>query len=95
MYWSVPDPAGYVFTGAAFQSIGLGFAGALGAAVVRPDRTIVVALGDGGALMGLPGLDPGPHRTLGACGDLRRRRLRHGGRSVRRPRCRPRVHALR
>ncbi|MGP4012932.1 thiamine pyrophosphate-binding protein [Streptomyces sp. 4N124] len=57
MYWSVPDPAGYVFTGAAFQSIGLGFAGAVGAAVGRPDRTTVVALGDGGALMGLPELE--------------------------------------
>ncbi|MET7694671.1 thiamine pyrophosphate-binding protein [Streptomyces sp. NPDC005483] len=57
MYWTVPDPAAYVFTGAAFQSIGLGFAGAVGAAVGRPDRTTVVALGDGGALMGLPELE--------------------------------------
>ncbi|MEV7080873.1 thiamine pyrophosphate-binding protein [Streptomyces sp. NPDC093516] len=57
MYWTVPDPAAYVFTGAAFQSIGLGFAGAVGAAVGRPDRTTVVALGDGGALMGLSELE--------------------------------------
>lgn len=57
MYWPVPDPAAMVFTGAAFQSIGLGFAGAAGAAVGRPDRVTVVALGDGGALMGLPELD--------------------------------------
>ncbi|PWI15831.1 hypothetical protein DI272_17890 [Streptomyces sp. Act143] len=57
MYWAVPDPAAYVFTGAAFQSIGLGLAGAVGAAVGRPDRTTVVALGDGGALMGLPELE--------------------------------------
>ncbi|WP_338704238.1 thiamine pyrophosphate-binding protein (plasmid) [Streptomyces sp. Q6] len=57
MYWTAPDPAAYVFTGAAFQSIGLGFAGAVGAAVGRPDRTTVVALGDGGALMGLPELE--------------------------------------
>ncbi|MFH8385297.1 thiamine pyrophosphate-binding protein [Kitasatospora sp. NPDC018058] len=57
MYWSVPDPAGLVFTGAAFQSIGLGLAGAVGAAVGRPDRTTVAAVGDGGALMGLSELD--------------------------------------
>jgi acetolactate synthase I/II/III large subunit len=57
MYWPVPDPSALVFTGAAFQSVGLGFGGAVGAAVGRPDRTIVVALGDGGALMGLPDLE--------------------------------------
>ncbi|KUN77897.1 hypothetical protein AQJ66_32270 [Streptomyces bungoensis] len=57
MYWPVPDPAGFVFTGAAFQSIGLGLAGAVGAAVGRPDRMTVVAVGDGGALMGLSELD--------------------------------------
>lgn len=56
MYWSVPDPSATVFTGAAFMSIGLGFAGAVGAAVGRPERTTVVALGDGGAAMGLPEL---------------------------------------
>jgi thiamine pyrophosphate-dependent acetolactate synthase large subunit-like protein len=57
MYWPVTDPAGLVFTGAAFQSIGLGFAGAVGAAAGRPDRCTVVALGDGGSLMGLPELE--------------------------------------
>ncbi|PKW00345.1 Acetolactate synthase large subunit [Streptomyces sp. 1222.5] len=57
MYWPVPDPAGFVFTGAAFQSIGLGLAGAVGTAVGRPDRLTVAAVGDGGALMGLPELD--------------------------------------
>ncbi|OKI61580.1 thiamine pyrophosphate-binding protein [Streptomyces sp. MJM1172] len=57
MYWRIPDPAGLVFTGAAFQSIGLGLAGAVGAAVGRPDRTVVAAVGDGGALMGLSELD--------------------------------------
>ena len=57
MYWPVPDPSGLVFMGAAFQTIGLGFAGAVGAAVGRTDRTTVVALGDGGALMGLPELE--------------------------------------
>ena len=57
MYWPVPDPSALVFTGAYFQSVGLGFAGAVGAAVGRPERTTVVALGDGGALMGLPELE--------------------------------------
>ncbi|MGI5328656.1 thiamine pyrophosphate-binding protein [Actinomadura nitritigenes] len=57
MYWPVADPSALVFTGAAFQSIGLGFAGAVGAAVARSDRMVVAALGDGGALMGLPELE--------------------------------------
>jgi thiamine pyrophosphate-dependent acetolactate synthase large subunit-like protein len=57
MYWPASDPSALVFTGAAFQTIGLGFAGAVGATVGRPDRTTVVALGDGGALMGLPELE--------------------------------------
>jgi thiamine pyrophosphate-dependent acetolactate synthase large subunit-like protein len=50
MYLDVPDPQGFVFT-QAFQSIGLGLASAIGAAVARPDRLTVAALGDGGALM--------------------------------------------
>jgi thiamine pyrophosphate-dependent acetolactate synthase large subunit-like protein len=51
MFMSVPDSSGFLFT-QAFQSIGLGLAGALGAAVARPDRLTVAALGDGGFLMG-------------------------------------------
>lgn len=50
MYLSVPDPAGFCFT-QAFQSVGLGLASAIGAAVARPDRLCVAALGDGGLLM--------------------------------------------
>jgi thiamine pyrophosphate-dependent acetolactate synthase large subunit-like protein len=50
MFLSVPDNAGFCFT-QAFQSIGLGLAGAIGAAVARPDRLTVAALGDGGFLM--------------------------------------------
>jgi acetolactate synthase I/II/III large subunit len=57
MYWPAADPSALVFTGAAFQTIGLGFAGAVGAAIGRTDRTTVVALGDGGAMMGLPELE--------------------------------------
>jgi acetolactate synthase I/II/III large subunit len=56
MYLSVPDEAGFCFT-QAFQSIGLGLASAVGAAVARPDRLPVAALGDGGALMGVSELE--------------------------------------
>ncbi len=49
-YLSVPDEAGFCFT-QAFQSIGLGLATAVGAALAQPDRVAVAALGDGGALM--------------------------------------------
>lgn len=50
MFLSAPDVAGFCFT-QAFQSVGLGLASALGAAVARPDRLTVAALGDGGFLM--------------------------------------------
>ena len=56
MYIRVPDQAGFVFT-QAFQSIGLGLAGAIGAAVARPDRLTVAAVGDGGLLMGISELE--------------------------------------
>lgn len=56
-YWSATDPQGLIFTGAAFQCVGLGLAGAVGAAAARPERTVVLAIGDGGALMGLPELE--------------------------------------
>jgi thiamine pyrophosphate-dependent acetolactate synthase large subunit-like protein len=56
MYMDVPDGRSFVFT-QSFMSIGLGLATGLGAAVARPDRLTVVALGDGGALTGLPELE--------------------------------------
>src|SRR5215211_133934 len=56
MYLRVPDAAGFVFT-QAFQSIGLGLANAIGAAIARPDRLTVAALGDGGALMAMHELE--------------------------------------
>ncbi|WP_105969376.1 thiamine pyrophosphate-binding protein [Streptomyces geranii] len=55
-YLSVPDEHGFCFT-QAFQSIGLGLATTIGAALARPDRLPVAALGDGGALMGAAELD--------------------------------------
>jgi thiamine pyrophosphate-dependent acetolactate synthase large subunit-like protein len=53
MYLRVPDAAGFVFP-QAFQCVGLGLGNAIGAALARPDRLTVAALGDGGALMALP-----------------------------------------
>ena len=50
MYLSVPDQDGFCFT-QAYQSVGLGLSSAIGAAIARPDRLTVAALGDGGALM--------------------------------------------
>ena len=56
MFLSVPDADGFCFT-QAYQSIGLGLASAIGAAIARPDRLVVAALGDGGALMGISELE--------------------------------------
>jgi thiamine pyrophosphate-dependent acetolactate synthase large subunit-like protein len=62
MYLRVPDAAGFVFP-QAFQCVGLALGNAIGAALARPDRLTVAALGDGGALMSLPELE-----TLGRLG---------------------------
>jgi acetolactate synthase I/II/III large subunit len=62
MYMDVPDGRAFVFT-QSFMSIGLGLATGIGAAIGRPDRLTVIALGDGGALMALPELE-----TLGRLG---------------------------
>jgi acetolactate synthase-1/2/3 large subunit len=56
MFWSVPDQDGFCFT-QAFQSIGLGLATAIGAALARPDRLPIAALGDGGMMMAAAELD--------------------------------------
>jgi thiamine pyrophosphate-dependent acetolactate synthase large subunit-like protein len=55
-YLSVPDQHGYCLT-QGFQSIGLGLATAVGAALARPERLPVAALGDGGCMMGIADLD--------------------------------------
>lgn len=55
-YLSVPDSRGFCFT-QAYQSIGLGLATAIGAAVAQPKRLAVAALGDGGCMMGIAELD--------------------------------------
>jgi thiamine pyrophosphate-dependent acetolactate synthase large subunit-like protein len=56
MYLRVPDERGFVFP-QAFQCVGLGLGSAIGAAIARPDRLSVAAVGDGGLLMALPELE--------------------------------------
>jgi thiamine pyrophosphate-dependent acetolactate synthase large subunit-like protein len=55
-YLSVPDTRGWCIP-IAFQSIGLGLAGAIGAAVTQPQRLTVLAAGDGGFLMSIAELE--------------------------------------
>jgi thiamine pyrophosphate-dependent acetolactate synthase large subunit-like protein len=62
MYLRVPDAAGFVFP-QAFQCVGLALGNAIGAAIARPDRLTVAAVGDGGALLALPEFE-----TLGRLG---------------------------
>jgi thiamine pyrophosphate-dependent acetolactate synthase large subunit-like protein len=58
MYWRIPRPQDLVMVGTAFQAIGLGLASAVGAArAVEDGRTLVLASGDGGLLMGLSDLE--------------------------------------
>ncbi|WP_375384215.1 thiamine pyrophosphate-binding protein [uncultured Microbacterium sp.] len=57
MYWSVASPDRMMMVGTAFQSIGLGFPSVPGAALAKPDATIVLSTGDGGGLMALADLE--------------------------------------
>ncbi|WP_426940048.1 thiamine pyrophosphate-binding protein [Pseudarthrobacter sp. S6] len=58
MYWNIPRPQDLVMVGTAYQAIGLGLASAVGAARALEDgRTLVLASGDGGFLMGLSDLE--------------------------------------
>lgn len=56
MHLRVPDGHGFVMT-QAFQSVGLGVATGIGAAIARPDRPAVAVVGDGGLAMALGELD--------------------------------------
>ena len=56
MYLSVPDARAWVFPNG-FQAVGLGLGNAIGAAIARPDRLTVAAIGDGGAFMALAELE--------------------------------------
>lgn len=54
-FLGVPEGGDFLTMGA-FGSIGLGLAGAIGAAVARPERTTVALAGDGAFMMALPEL---------------------------------------
>ena len=64
MYLAVPDARGFVFPNA-FQAVGLGLGAAIGAAVGRPDRLAVAALGDGGTMMALAEIETAVRYGLG------------------------------
>ncbi len=57
MYWPVASPDRMMMIGTAFQAIGQGWPSMVGAAVARPDSTVVLASGDGGGLMALADLE--------------------------------------
>ena len=55
-FLEVPDARSWLFVNA-FQAVGLGLGNAIGAAVARPDRLTVAALGDGGTFLALQELE--------------------------------------
>ncbi|USQ75517.1 thiamine pyrophosphate-binding protein [Ornithinimicrobium cryptoxanthini] len=57
MYWPVASPDRMIMVGTAFQAIGMGFPSVLGAALARPESTVVLTSGDGGGLMALADLE--------------------------------------
>lgn len=57
MYWPVASPDRMIMVGTAFQSIGLGMPSVAGAALAKPDSTVVLTTGDGGGLMALADLE--------------------------------------
>ncbi|GAB3802416.1 thiamine pyrophosphate-binding protein [Humibacter antri] len=57
MYWPVASPDRMIMVGTAFQSIGLGMSSVAGAALAKPDSTVVLTTGDGGGLMALADLE--------------------------------------
>ena len=80
MYWPVSAPDRMVMVGTAFQAIGLGFPSVVGAALARPEATVVLTTGDGGGLMALSDLESAV-RVAGGRGIavvLERRRVQRG-----------------
>jgi thiamine pyrophosphate-dependent acetolactate synthase large subunit-like protein len=65
-YLSVPDQKGWCIP-IAFQSIGLGLAAAIGAAVTQPQRLVVLAAGDGGFLMSLAEFETAVRLNISLC----------------------------
>src|SRR5699024_5736157 len=70
MYLDVPDENGFCFT-QAFQSVGLGLATAIGAAIAQPRRLPIAACGDGGFLMGISELETVSRLALPMLGVVR------------------------
>jgi thiamine pyrophosphate-dependent acetolactate synthase large subunit-like protein len=64
MYLDVPDARAWIFPNG-FQAVGLGLGNAIGAAIARPDRPTVAAIGDGGAFMALAELETAVRLKLG------------------------------
>lgn len=56
MFLDIPDENAFCFT-QAFQSVGLGLATAIGAALAQPNRLPIAGCGDGGFMMGISELD--------------------------------------
>ena len=56
LYFRVPDERGWCQP-TSFQSVGLGMASAIGAALAQPHRLVTLAIGDGGLLMSLGELE--------------------------------------
>ncbi|MBS1674776.1 MAG: thiamine pyrophosphate-binding protein, partial [Actinobacteria bacterium] len=57
MYWPVASPDRMMMIGTAFQAIGQGWPSVVGAALARPESTIVLTSGDGGGLMAIADLE--------------------------------------
>ncbi|WP_406246121.1 thiamine pyrophosphate-binding protein [Microbacterium sp. M] len=57
MYWPVASPDRMMMVGTAFQAIGQGWPSVVGAALARPEATIVLTSGDGGGLMAIADLE--------------------------------------
>jgi thiamine pyrophosphate-dependent acetolactate synthase large subunit-like protein len=64
MFLGVPDANAWIFPNG-FQAVGLGLGNAIGAAIARPDRLAVAAIGDGGAFMALAELETAARLHLG------------------------------
>src|SRR5690606_12405868 len=57
MFWPVASPDRMIMVGTAYQSIGLGLPSVPGAALAKPEATVVLTTGDGGGLMALADLE--------------------------------------
>ena len=57
MYWPVASPDRMMMVGTAFQAIGQGWPSVVGAALARPEATVVLTSGDGGGLMAIADLE--------------------------------------